>query len=63
MIAIESRHIQAERKKEEPNNEMVSLKGDDAVLCQITSKKVRDSYAISLVADDFKSGKLGIILR
>ncbi len=46
--------------KKRPALIVADLQGDDAILCQITSKNVNDSYAISLVADDFKSGKLPV---
>ena len=32
------------------------LEGNDVILCQITSKTVRDRYAIVLTDDDFTSG-------
>ena len=34
------------------------LDGDDVILCQITSQRVRDKYAISLLDSDFASGGL-----
>lgn len=34
------------------------LKGDDLILCQITSKQVKDSYSISLNENEFKLGTL-----
>ncbi len=34
------------------------LEGDDVILCQITSRTVRDRYAISLTDSDFVSGGL-----
>lgn len=34
------------------------LPGDDLILCQITSQMLKDSYAIPLQDDDFKSGSL-----
>lgn len=37
---------------------LVSLKGDDLILCQITSRAKRDAYSFSLVADDFDRGAL-----
>ena len=37
---------------------MASLTGDDVILCQITSKTIKDSYAIPLTQADFKSGNL-----
>ncbi len=32
--------------------------GEDLILCQITSKKVRDVYAIRIIAEDFEEGGL-----
>jgi len=37
---------------------LADLKGDDIKLCQITSKFVKDSYAIALYDDNFKHGTL-----
>ncbi len=34
------------------------LKGDDIILCQITSQFVKDDYAISLNDNDFLKGSL-----
>jgi mRNA interferase MazF len=34
------------------------LEGDDLLLCQITSQRVRDNYAISLEDTDFETGGL-----
>jgi mRNA interferase MazF len=34
------------------------LEGTDIILCQITSKAVRDKYAISIGDDDFRTGSL-----
>jgi mRNA interferase MazF len=44
--------------KKRPACVVASLTGDDVVLCQITSKAAADSYAISLLSSDFKSGSL-----
>ena len=37
---------------------LVNLKGDDIILCQITSQTVKDYYAISLTSKDFDRGEL-----
>ena len=37
---------------------LTKLKGDDLILCQITSKKTRDSYSIPLVDREFAKGTL-----
>jgi mRNA interferase MazF len=34
------------------------LEGNDAILCQITSKAIKDKYAISIDEADFESGGL-----
>jgi mRNA interferase MazF len=44
--------------KRRPALVIVSLEGDDVILCQITSKSVSDSYAIELAETDFADGKL-----
>jgi mRNA interferase MazF len=37
------------------------LSGNDLILCQITSQKVRDMYAVTLLNEDFNSGSLNRI--
>lgn len=37
---------------------LAALKGDDIILCQITSQFVKDNYAIALDSFDFKIGSL-----
>jgi mRNA-degrading endonuclease toxin of MazEF toxin-antitoxin module len=44
--------------KRRPALVISKLDGDDAILCQITSKTVIDKYAISLTDDAFLSGSL-----
>jgi mRNA interferase MazF len=39
--------------KKRPEFVLADLKGDDIILCQITSKNVRNSMAISLKNTDF----------
>ena len=34
------------------------LEGDDIILCQITSQRMKDKYAVSIVDNDFGSGTL-----
>ena len=34
------------------------VKGDDIILCQITSQQTKDKYAIAIKDSDFKTGKL-----
>ena len=44
--------------KRRPTLILADLDGDDLILCQITSKNVRDRYAISLEDRDFMEGGL-----
>jgi len=37
---------------------IVNLIGNDLILCQITSQKISDKYAIPLSIDDFEEGSL-----
>ncbi|MBL7178127.1 MAG: type II toxin-antitoxin system PemK/MazF family toxin [Desulfobacteraceae bacterium] len=46
------------QSKRRPALIIASLEGDDAILCQITSKTIKDSYAISIDGTDFTSGSL-----
>lgn len=44
--------------KRRPALVVTSLEGDDVVLCQITSKSLKDNYTISLQDSDFQTGGL-----
>jgi len=44
--------------KRRPALVVSALEGTDVILCQITSRTVRDKYAISLEDNDFASGGL-----
>ena len=44
--------------KRRPALVVAELDGDDFLLCQITSQRIRDKYAISLEDNDFQSGTL-----
>jgi mRNA interferase MazF len=44
--------------KRRPALVLAELPGDDRILCQITSQRVRDEYAIELGDADFESGGL-----
>ena len=44
--------------KRRPALVILALEGDDVILCQITSRTIRDSYAIPLEDKDFKTGEL-----
>ncbi|MBF0231371.1 MAG: type II toxin-antitoxin system PemK/MazF family toxin [Desulfamplus sp.] len=46
--------------KRRPALIIANLYGDDVIMCQITSKNVSDSYAISLLNEDFESGNLPV---
>ncbi|MDO8141348.1 MAG: type II toxin-antitoxin system PemK/MazF family toxin, partial [Candidatus Brocadiales bacterium] len=37
---------------------IATLEGDDLILCQITSKTIKDNYSISLDDRDFETGSL-----
>ena len=36
------------------------LQGDDLILCQITSKSIKDNYAIPVDENDFEAGSLNL---
>lgn len=44
--------------KRRPALVVSELGGDDLILCQITSQRIRDSYAIPLEDKDFETGGL-----
>jgi len=44
--------------KRRPALVIAALRGDDVILCQITSKEVSDYYAIPLSMQEFKEGSL-----
>jgi len=44
--------------KRRPALVLASLEGDDAILCQITSKNIKDNYSISVEDVHFESGGL-----
>jgi mRNA interferase MazF len=44
--------------KRRPALVITTLEGDDVILCQITSKTVRDKYSIALDDGDFETGSL-----
>ena len=48
------------QNKRRPALIMAKLKGDDVILCQITSKNVNDNYSINLKESDFLNGSLQI---
>ncbi|MCK9197786.1 MAG: type II toxin-antitoxin system PemK/MazF family toxin [Syntrophales bacterium] len=46
------------QSKRRPALVLTVLQGNDLILCQITSKTVKDNYAISVDQNDFASGSL-----
>ncbi len=44
--------------KRRPALVITKLRGNDLILCQITSKNVSDSYSIFITEKDFQSGSL-----
>lgn len=46
------------QSKRRPALVIAPLKGDDAILCQITSQAIKDIYAISIDDNDFDAGGL-----
>lgn len=46
--------------KKRPAFVVSKLKGDDIILCQITSRVIKDKYSISLRKTDFATGGLSI---
>ena len=47
--------------KKRPSLVLANLKGDDIILCQITSQQVKDSYAIPIKEQDFKLNNLNVL--
>ena len=46
------------QSKRRPALLIAPLEGDDAILCQITSKTIKDIYAIAIDDGDFDAGSL-----
>jgi mRNA interferase MazF len=46
------------QSKRRPALVVASLEGNDAILCQITSKTIKDTYSVSIDDLDFASGSL-----
>ena len=44
--------------KRRPALVLSEIKGEDVILCQITSQDISDDYAIPLLLDDYKEGSL-----
>ncbi|HEX8218760.1 MAG TPA: type II toxin-antitoxin system PemK/MazF family toxin [Chloroflexia bacterium] len=47
--------------KRRPALIIATLQGQDLILCQITSRTIRDSYAVPLELSDFVQGALQVI--
>lgn len=48
------------KSKKRPALVVANLKGDDIILCQITSQTKVDDYSIVLTDGDFKKGSLNL---
>jgi mRNA interferase MazF len=48
------------RSKRRPALVVSALAGDDVILCQITSRMIRDQYAMAVTGDDFEAGALQV---
>ena len=46
--------------KRRPALVLADLEGDDLILCMITSREIRDAYAVPLDSSDFGSGGLPV---
>lgn len=46
------------QSKRRPALVLTVLQGNDLILCQITSKRIKDNYAIPIDQNDFASGSL-----
>jgi mRNA interferase MazF len=46
------------QSKRRPALVLTTLEGDDAILCQITSKNISDNYAVPVDDADFRTGHL-----
>ena len=46
--------------KRRPALVVADLSGDDLILCQITTQSRRDGYSVSLISNDFESGRLNV---
>jgi len=44
--------------KKRPALVIAELKGDDIIICLITSQNAKDDYAVSLASDDLANGQL-----
>jgi len=58
IVVIPFPYSDLSNSKKRPSLVLADLKGDDIILCQITSQFVKDGYAIALVNSDFVTGSL-----
>ena len=58
MVAVPFPYSDLTQAKRRPALVLAELPGDDRILCQITSQRVRDEYAIELDDADFETGSL-----
>lgn len=49
------------QSKRRPALVLANLKGDDLILCQITSQHIIDDYSVTLSNDDFEIGSLNVV--
>ena len=48
------------QSKRRPALVITPLEGNDVILCQITSKAIKDKYSIALEDNDFEKGSLNL---
>ena len=58
VIVIPFPYSDLSKAKRRPALVIACLKGDDIILCQVTSQSVKDEYSISLSEKDFIEGSL-----
>ena len=58
VVPFPQTNLQAGKRR--PALVVADLKGDDLILCQITSQARSDGYSISLTASDFERGRLAV---
>ena len=58
VVVIPFPYSDLSKSKRRPALVLSNLKGDDIILCQITSKNTKDNYAIQLIDSSFVKGSL-----
>jgi mRNA interferase MazF len=61
IVVIPFPYSDLSNSKRRPALVLSNLKGDDIILCQITSKSIKDNYAIRLNDSSFEKGSLNQI--